>query len=361
MLQAQKAFATTDSTGGTAASGLPGGGYAYAFPVTITASGAIQSIGVNWAGTQTGEVRVALYSAGSGKPANLLIQSASMSMSTGAGWQDISVSGYSVTPGSYWIAIQISTGKSIYYGSGLRSYYARSYGSFDSSWSTGSSQDAFVQWNLRVTYAAGPDFTISASPISQNVGAGSTATFTLDLAASGGFSETVSLSVTSGCPSGVACTVTPESVNSFPGSATLSVPTLITTTGTYSVVVTASSTSKTHTVTATVNVQAPASYSFNVRAGAIQIVVTLTYSWSGSGAPPSGSIVIAGPGGSPTLYESGAVVYDRTSIAVSGSTNTYSVIHRVTFTITAPSSAQVWTALVSLSGVSTYNVTIEVS
>jgi len=105
----------------------------------------------------------------------------------------------------------------------------------------------------------------------------------------------------------------------------------------------------------------PASFSFNVRAGATQIVVTLTYSWSGSGSPPSGSITIAGPGGTPTLEESGAVVYDRTSITVSGSTSTYSIIHRATFTITPPGSAQTWTATVSLPGISSYNVAIEVS
>ena len=105
----------------------------------------------------------------------------------------------------------------------------------------------------------------------------------------------------------------------------------------------------------------PASFSFNVKAEATQIVVTLTYSWSGSGSPPLGSITIAGPGGTPTLQESGAVVYDRTSITVSGSTSTYSIIHRATFTIPAPGSAQTWTATISLPGISNYNVAIEVS
>ncbi len=104
---------------------------------------------------------------------------------------------------------------------------------------------------------------------------------------------------------------------------------------------------------------APPSYSFNVKATATQIVVTLTYSWSGSGSPLLGSIAISGPGGTPTYQESGAVVYDRTSITVSGG-NTYSIIHRATFTITAPGTAQTWTTQVSLSGVSSYNVAIEV-
>jgi len=209
----------------------------------------------------------------------------------------------------------------------------------------------------------GPDFLINASPTSQTVGAGGTATFTLSLDAIGGFSGTVSLSVTSGAPPGVTCTITPNTISAFPGTATLSVPTLITTSGTYSIVVTGTcaSPSITHTVAVTLTVSGPASYSFNVKASATQIVVTLTYSWTGSGAPPLGSITIAGPGGTPTLQESAAVVYDRTSISVSGSTTTYSIIHRATFTITAPGSTQTWTALISISGVSSYNVAIEVS
>jgi hypothetical protein len=150
-------------------------------------------------------------------------------------------------------------------------------------------------------------------------------------------------------------------VNTFPSTATLSVPTLITTSGTFNIVVTATSGPISHTVTVVLTVTGPASYSFSVRVGATQVIATLTYTWSGSGSPPSGSITLVGPGGSPILQESGAVVYDRTSIAVSGSTSTYSIIHRVTFTITAPSQAQTWTALVSLSGVSNYNVAIEVS
>jgi hypothetical protein len=81
---------------------------------------------------------------------------------------------------------------------------------------------------------------------------------------------------------------------------------------------------------------------------------------SGSGAP-QGSLTISGPGGTPSYSESGAVVYDRTSIAVSGSTSTYDLIHRVTSTITAPGSAQVWTAYLSLTGASSYTLTIEVS
>ena len=209
---------------------------------------------------------------------------------------------------------------------------------------------------------AGPDFSISASPTSQSVGAGAAVTYTLSLSSSGGYAGTVSLTVTSGVPSDATATIAPNSVNVFPATATLSISTSITTpSGTSSVVVTATDGVITHTVTVSLTVTGPVSSSFNVRAGATQIVVTLVYSWSGSGSPPQGSIAIVGPGGTPTLQESAGVVYDRTSIAVSGSTSTYSIIHRVTFTITAPGLAQTWTALVSLSGVSNYNLSIEVS
>ena len=356
-------FADTDSTGGATSSGTPGTGYVFGFPITISGSGTVTSIGVNWAGTQSGYVRVALYSAGSGKPGSLLAESTSTAMTTAAGWQDISVS-YSITAGSYWVAIQISASKTVYYKSGSRSYYTKSFGAFDSSWSGSSGQDSAAQWNMRVTYTTGPppmDFSITASPTSQSVAAGNTASFTLNLAAAGGFTETVSLSVTSGCPSGVTCTVTPDSISSFPGSSTLSVPTLITTSGSYSVVVHAQSTSKSHDVTVTLSVTSPASYGFNVKSGATQIVVTLTYAWTGSGTPPAGSITIVGPGGTPQYGEASGAVYDRTQIAVTGSSNTYALLHRVTFTVSGITSPQVWTALVSLASVSTYNITIEVS
>jgi hypothetical protein len=149
------AGATTTYTayaGGSGSSGQAGSGYVVAFPVTLPSSGAVSSIGVNWAGTQSGSVRVALYSAGSGKPGSLLAESASTAMTTAAGWQDVPVTSYSAAAGTYWIAIQLSSAKSVYYQSGSRSWYVKSFGAFDSSWSGSSRQDSAAQWNMRVTY-----------------------------------------------------------------------------------------------------------------------------------------------------------------------------------------------------------------
>jgi len=356
--------------GGTSSTSHAGPGYVIASPITLPECN-VQSIGVNWAATGPCDIRVALYSAGTGKPASLKVESATTAATSSIGWQDITVTETPVSSGTYWIALQVSTMKQLYYASGSRSFYQKSYGSFDSSWTSSSYQDSVVQFNMRVTYSSGPpppppsDFAISASPTSQSVGAGSSTSYTLTLTASSTYSGTVTLSVTSGLPSGATPTFTPTSVtlaSSETKTDTLSISTSITTPGgTSSIVVTAADGTKTHTVTVSLTVTAPASYSFNVKASATQIVVTLTYSWSGSGSPPSGSITIAGPGGTPTLSESGAVVYDRTSITVSGSTSTYSIIHRATFTVSGIGSAQTWTALISLAGVSSYNVAIEVS
>jgi len=335
---------------------------------SLPTSGSVSSVSVYLDGSPAGNAKVAIYDddAVNGVPKNLQVQSSSSSVS-GVQWATLAVPTTTLSAGYYWLVVVLNNlGSQLRYGSGGSSVAkAMSFASaFPSSWGGASGTSKFiVSYSIYATYSIGPDFTISATPTSQSVGAGSTAVFTLNLNALEGFSGTVSLSVTSGAPPGVTCTINPSTISTFPGTATLSVPTLITTSGTYSIVVTGTcaSPSITHTVAVTLTVSGAASYSFNVKASATQIVVTLTYSWTGSGTPPLGSITIAGPGGTPTLSESGAVVYDRTSITVSGGTSTYSIIHRATFTITAPGAAQTWTALISLTGVSNYNVAIEVS
>src|SRR5208282_2896982 len=192
----------TDTTGGATGAGPRGAGPAYGFPITITESGTLQSIGVNWADSAAGNVRVALYTPGSNKPASLLVDSGTVPITTIAGWQDVSVSSLptvSVTPGIYY-------------------YLAGGFGPFNPTWSANSNQDTQDQWNMRVTYSTGPpppppsDFTISASQTSQTVGASSTASYTLNIQYSSTLSATVNLAVTAGCPAGVTCMVSPNSV-----------------------------------------------------------------------------------------------------------------------------------------------------
>ena len=140
-----------DYTGGEAGNGSAAETSVYGFPITITGNGQITSIGIKWASTEAGNVRVALYSAGSGKPASLLAESASTAIVTSAGWQDVTVS-CTVTAGSYWVAIAFSAAKTVYYNVASRSYYTKSYGAFDATWDNSSTQDANAQFYMRVTY-----------------------------------------------------------------------------------------------------------------------------------------------------------------------------------------------------------------
>jgi hypothetical protein len=329
--------------------------YIYSADFVAAAAETVSAIGIE-VGTPAGHVNLAIYTDSGGAPSSLLGQTGSTAVSI-SGWNDIPLSSsISLTSGvRYWLTFQTDTNSltihSGYGASGQNGYVkAMSYGSYASSFGSGSASP----WppTMRTTYTSGPppsDFTITASPSSQSIGAGGTASSTLTVTYGGGFSGTVSLSVTSGCPAGVTCTVFPTSTTAS-GTATLSVPTLITTSGTFPVIVTATSGPLTHTATFTVTVTPSSTYNFNVHTGATQVVVTV--SWTGSG---TASVTIAGPSGSPTLSESGAVVYDRTTYQSGSSTPTN--IHRVTFTISSPPTGA-WTAYVSQSGAT---VTIEVS
>lgn len=162
------AFANTDMTGGTSAIAGQGNGYVYGFPIAISASGMLQSIGINWPSTPAaGNVMVALYTAGSNKPGMLIVQSSSTATAGSSGWRDVAVTSTSVTAGSYWVAAQISVVENVFYVIGSVNYYGKPFASFDGTWSSGSTQQETEQWNMRVTYSTGPppsDFTVTASP-----------------------------------------------------------------------------------------------------------------------------------------------------------------------------------------------------
>lgn len=312
-----------------------------------------------YAGSPSGNGNAGIYSDSSGKPGTLLVQGTPQALTNG--WNTFSASASIVASTTYWLGFQLQNGNF---------YYLTSQAGSMRNWITGttcctmpssvlSPMSGSGSYAVYATYSTGPpanDFTISANPPSQSIGAGSTASYTLTAQYGSGFSSTVNLAVTSGCPSGVTCSVTPSSVSAS-GTATLNVPTLVTTPGgTSSVTVTASSASPSlsHTVTVQLTVTGPGSYAANVHAGATQVVVTVA--WTG---PGTASATLAGPGGTPTLSESGQVVYDRLTFASGSSTPTN--IHRVTFNISSysPGSAQIWTVYVSLSA--SYTVTIEIS
>ncbi len=182
------ALAFTSTTGGTTSSMTPAGGGSSVegFQITTPANGTITSIGVNWHGVGTGHVMVALYSAGSSKPASLLTQSASTPVSAATGWQDISVTSYNATAGTYWVAIEWDNYIDVYYSTGSpnASYYSKTYGTFDTTWSSSSTQYSNAQWNMRVTYVASTTTVVTSSLNPSNYG--NSVTFTANVTSGSG-------------------------------------------------------------------------------------------------------------------------------------------------------------------------------
>jgi hypothetical protein len=130
---------------------------------------------------------------------------------------------------------------------------------------------------------ASPDFSVSATPSSQNVTQGNGTSYTVNLVPSGGFVGTVGLSV-SGSPQGATATFNPTSITTS-GSSTLSVSTLSSTpVGSYLLTITATSGSLTHTATVTLVVTAAGSFTVSAtptsqtvrRGSSTQYAVTIT-------------------------------------------------------------------------------------
>jgi subtilase family serine protease len=105
-----------------------------------------------------------------------------------------------------------------------------------------------------------PDFSLAATPSSQSVTQGQTATYTVAMTPSGGFSSSVSVTVggAPGSPSG--CTLTTAAPSCPISVATTS----STSTGSYSLTFTGTGGGLTHTATASLTVNAPAAADFSL-------------------------------------------------------------------------------------------------
>jgi hypothetical protein len=121
--------------------------------------------------------------------------------------------------------------------------------------SWGSANGTSSTSEIYATIVPATDFTLSASPASGTVVQGSQATTTVTTGATGGDSETVSLSA-SGLPADATAAFNPASVTAG-GSSTLTVSTSATTpAGSYPITITGTGTSNTHTTTYTLTVTA---------------------------------------------------------------------------------------------------------
>src|SRR2546428_279805 len=103
------------------------------------------------------------------------------------------------------------------------------------------------------TTPAGPDFSLSANPTTVSFVAGQTATSTISLHPTGGFSGAVALAAAAS-PSGVAAACAPSSIS---GSVTSTCTLSSSTPGSYTVTVTGTNRSLVHTTSISVTVSAP--------------------------------------------------------------------------------------------------------
>jgi hypothetical protein len=173
------------------------------------------------------------------------------------------------------------------------------------------------------TSSASPSFTLSASPSTQTVTAGSNTSYTISVAPVNGFTGTVSLT-TSGLPTGASGTFNPSSIGGGSGSSTLTISTTSSTAaGTYTLTVAGTSGSlkekTTTTLTVTSSTSSCAAYTGSNGA---------SFTWSGItwNIDPAGSI--AGGG---TLKTAGS------NITVDTSCNLH-------MTITTSSAAEMWSS-----------------
>ena len=114
-----------------------------------------------------------------------------------------------------------------------------------------------------VHVAAAPDFTVSATPQSNNTSPGGSANYTVNTVASGGFSASVGFSV-SGLPQGASANFNPASVTGS-GSSTMTVSTSTSTPlGTYPLTITATSGNLTHKASVSLVVAAQPDFSVSV-------------------------------------------------------------------------------------------------
>jgi hypothetical protein len=137
-------------------------GYMFAFPVTISNSGTVTSLGVDVA-TAVGSARMSLYSnynSGTNTLSGLLTQTNSVVLNQG--WSDLAVqNSVNVTYGTYYLGLQLTDSNAfIYYSPSGTQYFANTgtYGVFtDPSIALDSTTSTF---NLRVLY----DNSVVASP-----------------------------------------------------------------------------------------------------------------------------------------------------------------------------------------------------
>jgi len=215
-------------------------------------------------------------------------------------------------------------------------------------WYTNEYLSSIGTWNTRIgsfkfTSCGGPpqpDFSLSASPSSQNVIQGKSTTYSVTVTPLNGYNKTVNLSVSSGCPTGSTCSFSPPSVGPPYNPSTLTVQTASTTPGgTYTITIKGTDGTLTHTTSVSLTVLVP---DFKIssnptstsvrRGGTAKYTETLTsvntfngsVTLSAAGCPPSSTCSFSP---NPVTVPSGGSANSTFSVATSGGTptKTYSI------------------------------------
>lgn len=124
-----------------------------AYQITASASGTLNTAGINVNASGSGNIRLAIYSDNSNAPGTLLGQSASTA-AVGTSWNDLAITGVSIVSGNkYWLSFQASAGATTFFytGTGITQFnVAQAYGTFPTgvSYSSGTGQG----YNMRMSY-----------------------------------------------------------------------------------------------------------------------------------------------------------------------------------------------------------------
>jgi hypothetical protein len=149
----QQVHATQDEIGSTANTGGATINPMRGFPITASASGTLTTIGIYLNAGTTGNLRVGIYSTYSANTfSGLLGQSASTPAA--AGWNDLSVTGVTITASAtYFLVVESDTSglQSYYAASGTFYYCAYTFGAFSDPTPTLTSNTG-VTHNMRIVY-----------------------------------------------------------------------------------------------------------------------------------------------------------------------------------------------------------------
>jgi uncharacterized cupredoxin-like copper-binding protein len=185
------------------------------------------------------------------------------------------------------------------------------------------------------------DFSVTATPSSQNVAPGKSTSYTVNVTPSGGFTGSVSFSV-AGLPSGATSSFAPSSVSGS-GSSTMTVSASSSTpAGTYPLTITATSGSLTHTAQVNLTVATTPDFSVTATPSSQNLAPGKSTSYTVNVTPSGGftgsvSFSVAGlPSGATSSFAPGSVSGSGSStLTVNASTSTAAGTYPLTITATS--------------------------